>query len=102
MTNEGEVPDEGEGAEGRPSSTQRRQSQFFRQITPLRVRRLDHLDLPLALPVLVSLLARDRGVHRPGAFEPDERFDAIAFGEPPKLPSRCWQMRWIRCEVTPV
>lgn len=41
----------------------------------------DQLDLPLPLPVLDLLLARDRGVHRPGEFEPDERFDAIAFGE---------------------
>ena len=67
--------------EGAASPTQRRQAQFLRQIAPIRVRRLDQFDLPLALPVLVSRLARDRGVHRPGAFEPDERFDAVAFGE---------------------
>ena len=69
----------GPGAEASP--TQRRQPQFLRQITPLRVRRLDQLDLPLPLPILDLLLARDRGVHRPGEFEPDERFDVIAFGE---------------------
>lgn len=65
----------------RTSRTQRRQPEFLGQIAPLRIGRLDQLDLPLALPILVSRLARDRGVHRPGEFEPDERFDAIAFGE---------------------
>lgn len=65
----------------RASPTQRRQSQLLRQIPPLRVRRLDQLDLPFALPVLDLLLARDRGVHRSGEFEPDERLHAIAVGE---------------------
>ena len=63
------------------SPAQRRQPQFLRQIAPLRVRRLDQLDLPLALPILDLLLTRDRGVHRPGEFEPDERLHAIAVGE---------------------
>ncbi len=67
--------------EGEVSPAQRRQSQFLRQIAPFRVRRLDQFDLPLALPVLDLLLARDRGVHRPGEFEPDERFDAVSFCE---------------------
>ena len=74
MTNEGECG-------GGPSPTQRRQAQFLRQIAPIRVRRLDQLDLPFPLPILDLFFARDRGVHRPGEFEPDERFDAIAFGE---------------------
>ena len=58
-----------------------RETQFLSQIAPFRVRCLDQVGLPLALPVLDLLLARDRGVHRPGELEPDERFDAIAFGE---------------------
>jgi len=58
-----------------------RQSQFLSQIAPIGVRCLDQLDLPLALPILDLLLARDRGVHRPGEFEPDERLHAIAVGE---------------------
>ena len=66
---------------GSASPTQRRQPQFLRQIAPIRVCRLDQLNLPPALPVLDLLLARDRGVHRRGEFEPDERFDAIAAGE---------------------
>lgn len=65
----------------RTSPTQRRQPQFLGQIAPIRVNRLDQFDLPFPLPVLDLLLTRDRGVHRPGEFEPDERFDAIAFGE---------------------
>lgn len=63
------------------SRPQRRQPQFLGQIAPFGVRRLDQFDLPPALPVLDLFFARDRGVHRPGQFEPDERFDAIAFGE---------------------
>ena len=63
------------------SCPQRRQSQFLRQVAPFRVRRLDQLNLPFALPILDPLLARDRGVHRPGEFEPDERLHAIAVGE---------------------
>ena len=66
---------------GFASPTQRWQSQFLRQIAPFRVRRLDQLDLPLALPILDLLLARDRGVHRSGEFESDERLHAIAVGE---------------------
>lgn len=73
-----------DGREGRASPAQRRQSQFLRQVAPVRIRRLDQLDLPLALPVLDLLLARDRGVHRPGEFEPDERLYAIAVGEAPE------------------
>ncbi len=66
------------------SPTQRRQPQFLGQIALLRVRRLDQFDLPPPLPILDLLLARDRGVHCPGEFEPDERFDAIAVGEAPE------------------
>lgn len=65
----------------RTSRTQRRQPQLLGQIAPFGVRRLDQFDLPLALPVLDLLLARDRGVHRPGELEPDKRFDVIMFGE---------------------
>lgn len=71
----------GGGAASGASPAQRRQPQFLRQIAPIGVRRLNQFDLPLALPILDLLLTRDRGVHRPGEFEPDERFDAIAFGE---------------------
>lgn len=67
--------------EGQASPAQRWQAEFLRQIAPFRVRRLDQLDLPFALPVLDLLLARDRGKHRSGEFEPDERLHAIAVGE---------------------
>ena len=75
------MTNEGGGGGQRPSLAQRRQPQFLGQIAPIGVRRLDQFDLPLPLPIFDLLFARDRGVHRPGGFEPDERFDAVTFCE---------------------
>src|SRR3546814_11712785 len=51
------------------------------QMEPGRVRLWVCLDLPFPLPIIDLLVARDRVVHRPGEFEPDERLDAVSFGE---------------------
>ena len=52
------------------------------QITPVRVREFDQLDLPCALPFLDRLLAWDGGIEGRVLLEPDEVVQAVLLGKP--------------------
>src|SRR5512146_288230 len=47
------------------------------EIAPVRIRCLDHGQLPVTLPLLDLLLARDGFLHIVVRLEPDQRLDAV-------------------------
>ncbi|WP_425429597.1 hypothetical protein [Dokdonella immobilis] len=51
------------------------------QIPPIRVRFLDHADLPWALPCLDGLFPQDGGCHGFMQFEPDQIMDVVSAGK---------------------
>jgi hypothetical protein len=56
-------------------------TQIARQVSPLRVRFLDQIDLPLPAPILDLLFSADRLGHRLKRFDMDETRYSMAFGE---------------------
>ena len=52
------------------------------KVFPVRVGLLDQVDLPLSVPVLELLFARDRGDHVAVHFKPDQPLDVVPFCKP--------------------
>ena len=62
------------------------EAQAYSEVDPLRVVLLDQVDLPLTVPALQLLFARDGGVHIAEHLEADEAEDAIARREAGDFP----------------
>ena len=58
-----------------------RKPESRREIDPVRIFAFDDVDLPLAVPALELLLARDGGMHVAEQLEPDERVNLIPRSE---------------------
>ena len=60
----------------------RRKAKAHSKVLPVRVGLLDQIDLPLSMPVLELLFARDRGDHVTMHLKPDQPFDTMPLGKP--------------------
>ena len=60
---------------------QRVEAQRDCEVVPMRVVALDQVHFPVAVPLLDSLLGRDRRFHRVGHFVPDQADDAVMAGK---------------------
>jgi hypothetical protein len=55
----------------------RNSKEIVPQISPVRIRRADQVDFPVASPLLQLLFTRDRALHVVAALEPDESMQSI-------------------------
>ena len=69
-----------------PSFAKRLEAKILGKITPIRIRALDQLKFPVAVPFLDSFLTKDRLLHRGMLFEPDEHPNAIFAREAAQYP----------------
>ena len=65
-----------------PTLMHRGETKAHPKVLPVRVGLLDQVDLPLSVPVLELLFARDRGDHVAVHFKPDQPLDAVPFCKP--------------------
>ena len=65
-----------------PTLKYRGKTKAHPKVLPMRVGLLDQVDLPLSMPVLELLFARDRGDHVTVHFKPDQPLDAMLLCKP--------------------
>ena len=65
-----------------PGLRQGGKAESYCKVAPMRVGRLDQIDLPRSVPVLQLLLAGNRREHVAVHLEPDQPFDAVLVGKP--------------------
>ena len=64
-----------------PTLKHRGETKAHPKVLPVRVGLLDQVDLPLSVPVLELLFARDRSDHIAVHFKPDQPLDAVPLGK---------------------
>ena len=62
-----------------PALKHRGKTKAHPKVFPVRVGLLNQVDLPLSVPVLELLFARDRGGHVAVHFKPDQPLDVVPF-----------------------